>query len=102
MNVQIHSKKLKLSDDQKEYLTRKSEKILHYSKRADDESSRISVEVDNENTKDKNHIRCVVNIHVPGDTLHAESYSTTVHSCIDECEEKLKSQIDRYKGKMQK
>lgn len=93
---------MSLSDDQKEYIEKKVSKIIHYSGRAADESTRATVDMENEKIQDKqNHIRCVVNIFVPGATLHAENYAPTIEAAIDGCEPKLKHQIDKYKAKMQ-
>ncbi len=103
MNIQIHSKTLNLSSDQKTYLESKAEKILHYSARAHDESSSIRIHIEHEDLKDKaQQIHCVVNIAIPQDLLHAESYAQTVEAAIDICEEQLNRQVDKYKERMQK
>jgi len=102
MSVQIHSKTLSLSPEQQEYLQKKAEKILHYSRRAADESSSIRIHIEREDTKSKEEqIHCVVNIIIPHATLHAESRGRTVEETIDLTEEKLNRQIDEYKAKMQ-
>ncbi len=102
MSIQIHSKTFSLTDEQKEYIQKKCEKILHYSGRADDASSFITVEVNHEETKDKkNHIHCKIHASIPQDKLYAESYTHSVESAVDECEEKLARQVRKYKVRMQ-
>ncbi|MBI5414610.1 ribosome-associated translation inhibitor RaiA [Candidatus Peregrinibacteria bacterium] len=103
MTVQLHSRNLSLTENQKEYLQKKAEKILHFSRRAGDESSRIQVDVNEEKTEDKTkHMHCIVNVFVPKSTLHAESFAQTVEAAIDVCEEKLKHQMEKYKEKASK
>lgn len=102
MDIQVSSKNLSLSEEQKDYIEKKAEKLLHYSKRADDESSRITVDVNSEGVKDKkSRIHCIVNVFIPQSTLHAESYGQTPQAAMDQCEEKLKVQVEKYKGKVQ-
>lgn len=101
MKINIHSKNIDLSQEHKDYITEKMEKLAHYGGRVDDESSEIRVEIDKETNRNiEKNIVIQVTLFVPHSTIRAEDHADSVEAAVDEVEEKLKKQIERYKAKM--
>ena len=100
MQVTIFEKNLHLNENQKEYITSKVENLKTYSERVDDESTKVSVDVETRNSKisDKD-ISIQITMYVPNAVIRAEVDSTTVEEGVDIAVEKLKKQIERYKTK---
>lgn len=101
MQISFHEKNLTLNANQKEYITDKIEALGTYGERIDDESTqvRVDVETNKNKTTDKN-ITVQVTMYVPHAVIRAEVFSTTVEEGVDLAEEKLRKQIERYKGKI--
>jgi len=100
MQVQIRSKDLNLSDTQKDYVQSKVDKLTNYAERIRDESSEIRVEIEKSESKnsDEKYV-CQITMFVPGAVLRAETKESTVESAADSAEQKLITQIERYKSK---
>jgi len=100
MQVNIHTKGLNLSDEEKNYILKKMEKISSLAKRIKDESSTIKVEIDKDKTKsEQDSIHCIINLHVPKETIRAESRAAWVKEAVDLTKKKLLPQIEAYKEK---
>lgn len=100
--IDIHAKNISLSDEQKELIQKKMEKLNSFARKMNDESAKIRVEIEYDDIKEKHQkIFCSVTIFVPQNTMRAETHAETVQSAIDICEEKLKVQIEKYKDKYQ-
>jgi putative sigma-54 modulation protein len=100
MQVQIFDRHLHLNDDQLEYIRGKIFNLGSYGEGIDDESTEVRVDVELNNVKTSNkNITVQVTMIVPHAVIRAEVYATTVEEGIDIAEDKLKRQIERYKGK---
>ncbi len=100
MQVQIRSKDLKLTEAQKDYVQSKVDKLANYAERIRDESSEIRVEIEQSKSKnlDEKYV-CQITMFVPGAVLRAETKESTVEAVADSAEQKLITQIERYKSK---
>jgi putative sigma-54 modulation protein len=100
MQVQIFDRHISLSDNQLEYIREKVFNLKDYGEQAADESTQARVDVESNKIKTSNkNITVQVTIFVPHAVIRAEVYSTTVEEGIDLAVEKLKKQLERYKGK---
>ncbi len=100
--INIHTKNISISEDQEQRIHGKLEKLLNYARRLNDESTKIKAEIDYDSVREKEkRILCTITIYAPSDTLRAETSQPTVDNAIDECEKKLKVQIEKYKAKHQ-
>jgi len=100
MQVSIIQKHLNLSESQKDYIQEKIENLKHLSQRLDDESTQVRVDVEHNSMKTTNkNILIQVTMFVPHAVVRAEVMATTPEEGIDLAVEKLKKQIERYKGK---
>ncbi len=100
MQVTIINKHLHLNDEQRQYIEEKIGHLKHYGERIDDESTQVRVDVEMNNVKTTNkNISLQVTMFVPHAVLRAEMLGVTVEEAIDLAVEKLKKQLERYKGK---
>ncbi len=100
MQVSIIQKHINLSEAQKDYIQEKIENLKHLSQRVDDESTVVRVDVEHNNLKTTNkNISLEVTMVVPHAVVRAEVMATNPEEAIDLAVEKLKKQIERYKGK---
>lgn len=100
MQVSIINKHLHLSDDQKAYIEEKIGHLKHYGERVDDESTQVRVDVESNSIKTSNkNISLQVTMFVPHAVVRAEVLGITVEEAIDLAIEKLKKQLERYKGR---
>lgn len=101
MEIKIKSQHLNLSDQQRESIERKVEKLTHLSDRLTDESTEIKVEVKHEKTRQHDHANvCQITIFAPQSVIRSESRKDTLENAIDDAVSKIRSQIERYKAKM--
>lgn len=100
MQVSIIQKHINLTDAQKEYIQEKVENLKHLAHRVDDESTQVRVDVEHNNSKTTNkNISLQVTMVVPHAVVRAEVMAITPEEAIDLATDKLKKQIERYKGK---
>lgn len=100
MQVQIFNRHLRVDDDQLEYIREKIFNLKSYGEGIDDESTEVRVDIESNKIKTSNkNVTVQVTMIVPKAVIRAEVYSTTVEEGIDLVVEKLKKQIERYKGK---
>ena len=100
MQVSIIQKHINLSDSQKDYITEKIENLKHLGQRIDDESSQVRVDVEQNNLKTTNkNISIQVTMIVPHAVVGAEVMAITPEEAVDLAVDKLKKQLERYKGK---
>lgn len=101
MQIKIKSEHLNLSDNQKEAIHAKIEKLSHLADRLTDESTEIKVEVKHEKTRKSDHSNvCQITIFAPSGVIRSESRKDTLESAIDDAVGKIKQPIERYKAKM--
>jgi putative sigma-54 modulation protein len=100
MQVQIFNRHLKLSDAQLEYVREKMFNLGSYGEGIDDESTEVRVDVESNKMKTSNkNITVQVTMIVPRAVIRAEVYCVSLEEGIDLAVDKLKRQIERYKGK---
>lgn len=101
MQFQFYASNFKITDEQKIYAEEKVRHVTKNAPRVEDEST--VVKVDFRKTKlasDDQRFACEVTLFVPGAVVRAECKAPTAEAAIDMAEEKLRRQIERYKGKM--
>lgn len=100
MQVQIFDRNITLSDRQLEYIQDKIFHLKSFGEKVADESTQVRVDIESNRIKTSNkNITVQVTIFVPHAVIRAEIFSTTVEEGIDLCVDKLKKQLERYKGK---
>jgi len=100
MQVQIFNRNIRIDDDQLEYIREKIFNLKSYGEGIDDESTEVRVDIESNKSKTSNkNVTVQVTMIVPKAVIRAEVYSTTCEEGIDLAVEKLKKQIERYKGK---
>jgi ribosomal subunit interface protein len=100
MNVQHFEKGLHYNDRDLLLLARKIGKLATYCKRVKDEASLIRVEAERRPTKkDRDQVKVMITVDLPGKQLHAESRRKTPIDALDRCIEKMEPQIKRYKDR---
>ena len=95
MPIQIHTKAIDLTEDETAYAEEKAAKILHMSKRAEnDESVQVKIEIDKETGKAKDsQFSCSFTVLLPGKNLRGESSGTGVLKVIESAYEKARKQM---------
>lgn len=97
MQINFHQKGLRLSDRQEDYITSKVESLNRF-KIMEDPSVVVRVDVEyQEHLSSDKKILMAVTASVPQETLRAETDALTVEEGIDLLEEKLRSQLEKYK-----
>ena len=100
MQITIFSKDIRLNDSQKQYIEEKINHLEHLGERIADESTQVRVDVEENHDKTSNkNVSLQVTMFVPHAVIRAEIFATTVEEAIDLSSDKLKKQIERYKGK---
>lgn len=100
MQVQIFDRHISLSDNQLEYIREKVFHLKFFGEKVDDESTQVRVDVEGNKSKTSNkNVTVQVTMFVPHAVIRAEVYSTTVEEGIDLALDKLKKQLERYKGR---
>lgn len=98
MNIQHFEKGLSYSDQELLLLARKIGKLATYCKKLKDEASFIRVEAERRPTKkNRDQVKVMITVDLPGKTLRAESRRNKVIEAIDRAMEKLEPQLKRYK-----
>ena len=98
MNIQHFEKGLSYSDRELVVLARKIGKLATYCKKLKDEDSAIRVEAEHRPTKkNRDQVKVMVTVELPGKTLRAESRRNKAIEAVDRAMEKLEPQIKRYK-----
>lgn len=101
MQIKIKSQNLNLSDSQKEMIEAKVSKLQNFADRLGDESAEFRVEVRHEKSrKAEDAYSCQLTIFAPTTILRAETRNETIENAIDECLEKIRTPIERYKAKI--
>ena len=101
MEIKIKSQNLSLADSQKEKILSKVEKLRHLADRRGDESSEFRVEIRYEKSrKPQDAYTCQLTIVAPHAVIRAETREESVENAVDDCLDKIKTQIERYKSKI--
>ena len=100
MNVQHFEKGVQYTTDDLLLLARKVGKLATYCKSLKDPSSNIRIEAESRETKkERDQVKVMMTVDLPGKTLRAESRRPNALDAVDRCIEKLEPQIKRYKEK---
>jgi ribosomal subunit interface protein len=98
MNVQHFEKGLVYTDRELLVLARKIGKLATYCRQVKDEASSIRVEAEQRETKkERDKVKVMITVELPGKILRAESRRDEVIDALDRCIEKLEPQIAKYK-----
>lgn len=85
------------SADIQKYLRKKIAKLDGYMSRHARKSVRVEVKLKEAKAKDKKECTAEVVLHLPGETLAAKESTVNMYAAIDIVEQKLKSQLKKYK-----
>ncbi len=101
MQIKIKSKNLNLSNNQKSNIETKVAKLEKLADRLSDESSEFRIEVRHEKSrKSEDAYICQLTIFAPGNVIRAETRNDTMSNAVDDCMDKIRGQIEKYKAKM--
>lgn len=99
MELQVVGKNVEITQQLREYLTIKLDKLTRHLPNMDE----AKVEIHEEKTKSPAHrVAVQVTIKNKGTILRSEERSANVHTAIDAVTEVLARRIERYKGKLDK
>ncbi|MFA6523685.1 MAG: HPF/RaiA family ribosome-associated protein [Candidatus Peribacteraceae bacterium] len=89
---------IQLTDRDLLFFAKKIGRLGTYCRRLKDEASVIRVETERRPTKkDRDQVKVMITITLPGKLLRAESRRVSPLDAVDRCIEKLEPQIKRYK-----
>ncbi len=100
MKVTIHSKGIKLLEEEKEYAEEKVKAILHTIHNADvKESILAKYEIDKEmsHKESKKQFFCTLTLNIPGKVLRSEAHCSGVYTSVDKAIKCIKSQLKKEK-----
>lgn len=98
MRILHFEKGLNYSDTELLLLARKVGKLATYCRRLKAEDSFIRIEAERRDTKkDRDSVKVMIEVSLPGKTLWAESRRQQVVEALDRCIEKIEPQLIRYK-----
>lgn len=101
MQINIKSKSLPLSTRQKKMIYEKVERLKHLADRLNDESSELRVEVNYQDVRrSQDAYICQITIFAPHAVMRAETRGEKLANTVDECLEKIRKPIARYKVKI--
>lgn len=101
MQIKIKSKNLNLSNNQKSNIETKVAKLEKLADRLGDESAEFRIEVRHEKSRrSEDAYICQLTIFAPGNVIRAETRSDTTSNAVDDCMDKIKGQIEKYKAKL--
>ncbi|MDA1208833.1 MAG: HPF/RaiA family ribosome-associated protein [bacterium] len=98
MKILHYEKNFHYTDRELLLVVRKIGTLATYCKRLKDDGSSIRIDVENRATKkERDQLKMMVTIEIPGKTLRAESRKSTITEAIERCCEKLEPQLKKYK-----
>ncbi len=86
------------SDEDKELIAKKLEKLQKFDPRVADESVKIHVNVFRGTRHESPNFGLRVQLTIPGNSLRAEASGKTIADAVDEVERKLRTQIEKLKS----
>lgn len=95
--LEISGVHVTVDEDLRKYVTKKIGKLDAYMPRQARPSAHAEVLLKKSKAKDKAACTCEVVLHVPGEQLSAQETTLNLYAAVDIVEEKLKSQLKRYK-----
>lgn len=98
MHVEHFEKGVRYNDRELLLLAKKIGKLATYCRALKGEGSSIRVEAERRDTKkNRDQVKVMITVHLPGTVLRAESRKFEALIALDSCIKKLQSQIKRYK-----
>jgi putative sigma-54 modulation protein len=91
----IHSS---MTRDIEKYTQKKMAKLDAFIPRQVRKSSHAEVRLSESKTRDKKRYTAEVNLYLPGETIMAKETTVNMYAAVDIIEEKLKTQLRRYKA----
>ena len=85
------------SNDIQKYVKKKIAKLDSYMPRHARKSAHAEVRLKEAKAKNKKECSCEVTLYVPGEAITAKETTVNMYAAIDIVEEKLKTQLRRYK-----
>lgn len=95
MIFDYHTDGCTITDDDKELIESKIEKLSKFDKRIADESVKVHVEIVRGTRHNKPNYGARVQITIPGGSLRAETSGKTIADAIDEIEKKFRNAITK-------
>lgn len=100
MQFQFHTTGFKLNTDQEELIQAKIQNVAKIAPRVEDPSTFVKVDFKRTRFPEEDkRFSAEVTLFIPNAVVRAECYATTVENAIDMVEDKLRSQLERYKSK---
>jgi len=101
MKISYSKKNIRLNERQIDYMQKKIDYLKKLAKRIGDESSIATIDVAKTAEKTE-RIQLKINLKVPNKLFRTQVTANQFEEAVDKAEEKLKVQIEKYKGKFGK
>tara|TARA_B100000315_G_scaffold225045_1_gene231015 strand:- start:44 stop:373 length:330 start_codon:yes stop_codon:yes gene_type:complete len=101
MEIIFYTKHVKLTPELKAYVQEKVEKLERFLKNIDIQETKVELTEYTAQRKGNKFV-AEVDIILPKGSLRASEATTDIHTSVDAVIPKLKSEIDKYKGKWEK
>lgn len=89
-----------ISPDQRVYLERKAGRLKKLAGRFWNPAAFVSIEIRGNKVADLDRaVHCSLKMPLPGETLYASAEAKSVEAGVDEVEDKIVHQIEKYKGR---
>jgi len=97
--LEINGVHMEVGDDVRKYVTKKIGKLDKYMPKHARESAHVAVKLKEVKGKAKDRVEhiCEVVVHLPQDNLAISERTGSIYAAIDIIEEKLKTQLHKYK-----
>lgn len=95
--LEIDGIHLDVGDDLRKYVAKKIGKLDKYMPKRVRESVHIAVKLKESNVKTRVERICEIVVHLPQDTITINEKTSSIYAAIDIAEEKLKTQLHKYK-----
>jgi putative sigma-54 modulation protein len=96
--IEITGVHTEATDDIREYVEKKLGKLDLYIPKHARESAHMEVWLKEERAKDKKESTAEIVLFLPGETLSAKESTVNIYAAIDIVEQKIKTQIRKYKS----
>lgn len=98
MHVEHFEKGVRYNDEELLLLAKKIGKLATHCRFLKDEGSSIRVEAERRDTKkDRDQVKVMVTVRLPGKVLRVESRKFTALDAVDSCMLKLEGPVEKYK-----
>jgi putative sigma-54 modulation protein len=88
-----------VDNDIRKYIVKKISRLDKYMPRHARKSVHVDVKLKETKSKDKKRSTCEVVMHVPGETITAQDTALNMYAAVDIVEQKIRTQLKRYKSK---